>query len=350
MYIRMPYLVVLCASLAVGCKTVQTREAVIDAGVPRELSKMSLPPYIIEPPDVILIEAVKIVPLPPYKIQWLDTLAISVVGTLPDAPISGLFVVDPDGIVRLGPQYGSVVVAGLTIEQAEQAVITKLKETLAEPQVSVELAQAQGEQQITGEHLVRPDGTISLGRYGSIRVIGMTLDQAKTAIEAHLSAYLESPEIYVDVIEYNTKACYVITDNAGRGERVARFTVTGNETVLDVISEINGLPEFSAKCNIVLARPAPDDMCCGQVLPVDWESITQRGCTATNYQVLPGDRIYIYADSMLTFASFVDKVVAPFERIFGFVIIGTQAVSQIHFFHNNQGGLGSGTGGGIGFP
>jgi polysaccharide export outer membrane protein len=204
---------------------------------------------------------------------------------------------------------------------------------LAEPQVTVELARAQGEQQITGEHLVRPDGTISLGRYGSVRVIGMTLDQAKQSIEAHLAAYLESPEVYVDVIEYNTKACYVITDNAGRGEQVLRFTVAGNETVLDVISQINGLPPFVAKSDIVLARPAPDDAGCGQVMPVDWIAITQRGCTATNYQVLPGDRIYIYADHMFTFGNFIDKMVSPFERIFGFTILGTQAVSEIHFFH-----------------
>jgi protein involved in polysaccharide export with SLBB domain len=294
---------------------------------------MSLPSYIIEPPDVLLIEAVKVVPLAPYKIQWLDTLAVQVSGTLPEAPIAGLYVVDPDGKIRLGPQYGSVRVAGLSVDEAEEATLKHLRETLAEPQVTVELARAQGEQQITGEHLVRPDGTISLGRYGSVRVIGMTLDQAKQSIEAHLAAYLESPEVYVDVIEYNTKACYVITDNAGRGEQVLRFTVAGNETVLDVISQINGLPPFVAKSDIVLARPAPDDAGCGQVMPVDWIAITQRGCTATNYQVLPGDRIYIYADHMFTFGNFIDKMVSPFERIFGFTILGTQAVSEIHFFH-----------------
>jgi polysaccharide export outer membrane protein len=341
MPIRLPTIVILCATLAgVGCKTVQTRETFIDPGVPRELSKMSLPNYIIEPPDVLLIEAVKIVPKPPYKIQPLDTLSIEATGA--DTPVSGMFTVDPDGMVRLGPQYGAVVVAGLTIDQAEAAVLKQLKTVLELPQVSLELARAQGEQQITGEHLVRPDGTISLGRYGSVRVIGLTLDQAKGAIETQLSAYLQAPEVYVDVVEYNTKACYVITDNAGRGERVLRFTVTGNETVLDVISQISGLPPFAAKSNIVLARPAPDDVCCGQVLPVDWESITQRGCTATNYQVLPGDRIYIYADHMMTFGNFVDKMVSPFERIFSFTLVGTQAVSEIHFFHKGgQNGFGN---------
>ena len=30
-----------------------------------------------------------------------------------------------------------------------------------------------------------------------------------------------------------------------------------------------------------------------QTLSVDWQAITQRGETATNYQILPGDRVYV---------------------------------------------------------
>ncbi len=49
--------------------------------MPRELSKVAMPDYIIEPPDVLLIEAVKVVPLPPYRINTLDVLALQVAGT-----------------------------------------------------------------------------------------------------------------------------------------------------------------------------------------------------------------------------------------------------------------------------
>ena len=57
--------------------------------VPTEKDKTSLPSYVIEPPDTLLIDAVKLVPKPPYKIEPLDILQILVVGTLQDQPISG---------------------------------------------------------------------------------------------------------------------------------------------------------------------------------------------------------------------------------------------------------------------
>ena len=73
------------------------------------------------------------------------------------------------------------------------------------------------------------------------------------------------------------------------GDNVRRLPVTGNETVLDAIAKVNGLSQLSSK-KIWIARPAPDQFGCQQILPVDWDAITQGGQTATNYQVLPGDR------------------------------------------------------------
>jgi hypothetical protein len=64
--------------------------------------------------------------------------------------------------------------------------------------VSVSLAFSAGAQQIVGEHLVGPDGNINLGTYGSVHVAGKTIDEARSAIEAHLAKYLEDPEVVVE--------------------------------------------------------------------------------------------------------------------------------------------------------
>ena len=177
---------------------------------------------------------------------------------------------------------------------------------LKEPQVSLTLAQAAGQQQISGEHLVGPDGTINLGTYGTVYVTGMTLNEAKETIEKHLSKYLDAPLVSVDVFSYNSKVYYVITEGAGQGDNVARFPVTGNETVLDAIAEINGLSRLSSK-DVWIARPAPSGVGCDQVLPVDIEAIMKGGSTATNYQLLPGDRVFIAQDHMIAFSSLIDK-------------------------------------------
>ena len=60
------------------------------------------------------------------------------------------------------------------------------------------------------------------------------------------------------------------------------------------------MPRPSSQHHIWIARPDPADLCQEQILPVDWNGIVRRGRAVTNYQVLPGDRIYIQADSLVT--------------------------------------------------
>src|SRR5512135_2937127 len=71
----------------------------IDPNQPRELQMVSLPPYVIEPPD---------------------ELEVSIRPAVPDLPLTTL-TVQPDGNIDLG-FLGDVYLAGLTLEQAEQKI------------------------------------------------------------------------------------------------------------------------------------------------------------------------------------------------------------------------------------
>ena len=328
-----------------GCQTfgrpqrAATQQAMLDSQCPpdpermpaKELAKTTLPPYVIEPPDILLIDALRVVPKPPFRIQSFDTLQVIVEGTLLEQPINGLYVVEPGGMLDLGPSYGKVMVGGQSLEEAQDAVFRHLRRVLKEPQVSLTLAQAAGQQQISGEHLVGPDGTINLGTYGSVYVTGLTLAEAKQKVEQHLAKFLDAPLVSVDVFSYNSKVYYVITEGAGQGDNVARFPVTGNETVLDAIAQINGLSRLSSK-DVWIARPAPSGVGCDQILPVDIEAIMKGAATGTNYQILPGDRVFIAQDHMVAFANLMEKWTAPFERMFGFALLGSSAVQQINRF------------------
>jgi polysaccharide export outer membrane protein len=310
--------------------------------IPTEKAKTSLPPYVIEPPDILLIDPIRLVPRGPYTISPLDVLLIRVAEPLPNQPIDGTYTVTPDGTINLGYNYGLVRVAGLTLEDTERAIRGQLARVLKDPQVAVGLAQFRGVQQTRGEHLVRPDGTINLGSYGCVYIAGLTLQQAKVAIERHLSQYLQDPEISVDVFAYNSKVYYVITDGAGFGMQVFRFPVTGNETVLDAITNIQGLPAVASSKKIWVARPAPAQHHCAQILPVDWAAIVQGGVTSTNYQLFPGDRVYVQSDSWIRFDNMMAKVLAPFERLLGITFLTSSTIQN--FRNNNNSG-----GGNIGF-
>ncbi|MEO0529664.1 MAG: polysaccharide biosynthesis/export family protein [Planctomycetota bacterium] len=299
--------------------------------VPRELEMMSLPPYTIEPPDILLINAIKVVPKPPYVIEPFDGLLIRAAGALPDQPIADAFFVDPEGMIDLGPSYGKVKVVGLTIDGAKDAIRKQLTEVLEEPEVSVSLAVSSGAQQIVGEHLVGPDGRVNLGTYGSVYVTGLTLDAAREAIEAKLDEYLEDPKVIVDIFSYNSKKYYIITQGGGFGDNVVQLPITGNETVLDALAAVGGISQVSST-KIWIARPARNGVGCEQILPVEWEEITRGASTATNYQLLPGDRVFIAEDPLVKFDAVFSRVSRPFERMFGFVSLGTASIERIIAF------------------
>src|SRR5262249_5251123 len=293
--------------------------------VPKELNKVSLPPYIVETPDVLQIDAIRVIPLPPYRLEPLEVLYLRAEGDFEGARIAGLYPVDPDGTINLGPRYGgSVRVADLTTEEAQKVIETKVRQFAPKAVVTVSLAQSRGVQQISGQHLVRPDGTVSLGGYGSVYVAGLSLAQVKQAIEAHLSKYLYRPEVAVDVYSYNSKFYYVITDFAGNGEQVTRLPHTGNETVLDAVSLIGGLSAVSSK-HIWVARPAPTECGNDQILPVDWCGITRKGEVKTNYQIFPGDRVYILSQPLTKFDTYLARVLSPVQRAFGVTLLGASA-------------------------
>jgi hypothetical protein len=66
-------------------------------------------------------------------------LQIDAIGTLVDAPISGIRLVDPDGFVNLGAVYGKVNVMGMTGDAAEAAILAQLQKFLRNPQVTVSI-------------------------------------------------------------------------------------------------------------------------------------------------------------------------------------------------------------------
>jgi polysaccharide biosynthesis/export protein len=311
--------------------------------VPRELSKTTLPDYIIEPPDVLAIEAINLVPKAPYRLRALDVISVLTSGIPEEANFSGQYAIQPSGAIQIG-SYGGIQAAGRTPEELQQELLTLLTRSFAAPHVSVTLAQLSAQQQIIGEHLVAPDGKVNLGTYGRVRVVGMTIEEARAAVESQLSQYLEDPQVAIDVLGYNSKVYYVVTQGAGLGDRVIILPARGNETVLDAIGAIQGLAA-NQSTRMWIARPGSNDCDGDQLLPVDWLAVTQRGDTETNYQLLPGDRLYVSEDKLVAVDTKLGKIISPLERILGVTALGTNTVQQLVFF--KQFGQSGGIGGGV---
>lgn len=316
---------------AAGCRTIDFYDHTLQEPVPlameppREKALASLPMYRIAPPDVLLIEMLKLVPLPPYRVEIFDVLQVEVIGTLLDQPIANFYLVEAEGTIDLGPAYGKVRVAGMTVEETRQTIAQHLMKFLRGPEVSVELAQASGTQPVTGQYLVAPDGTVNLRQYGMVYVAGKTVAETKVALQQHLSQFFDSPDVAVDVVGYNSKVYYVVTQGAGLGDNIVRVPITGKETVLDAIGQVGGLSQVSSK-KVWIARPAPGGAGCEQILPVDFVAITKGASASTNYQVLPGDRVFIAEDRIIALTTFINKATAPIQRLLGVTSLGVSTV------------------------
>jgi polysaccharide biosynthesis/export protein len=327
-------IVLIAVAMVVGCRPFDHYSQTLQSPIPeemeppREKSMISLPAYRVEPPDILQVEMLKMVPLPPYRIESYDVLQIKAVGTILDQPIDNFYLVEGEGTVNVGPAYGTVRVGGMTVEEATKAITAKLKEILSAPEVSVQLARTAGTQPVTGQYLVGPDGTVNLRTYGVVHVAGKSVTDIKVALQKHLAQFFDSPEVSVDVLGYNSKVYYVITDGAGQGDSIKRLFITGNETVLDAVSQVGGLSQFSGK-EVWVARPAPGGFGCEQILPVDYLAITRGGAAATNYQIMPGDRVFIAEDHLVGFNVFLNKLVTPLERLLGVTGLGGSTMRSL---------------------
>jgi protein involved in polysaccharide export with SLBB domain len=147
---------------------------------------------------------------------------------------------------------------------------------------------------LPGDQPVMPDGTISLGRYGQVQVAGKTVAEIATAVHAFVVAQATDAKekdvgpIVVRVVTRVSKVYYVL----GEVNAPGAFTLNGRETVLDGIIAAGGLTDKASRRNIILSRPTRPDSC-RVVLPICYREIVQLGDTSTNYQLLPGDRIFV---------------------------------------------------------
>ncbi len=251
---RPAWLLALAVVMACGCQTVKTpEEKIARSNIPTEFKKVSMPDYVVEPPDLLLVEVLE---------------------ALPGRPISGERLVRPDGKISLG-FYGEVYVAGLTTDEIKEKIVLHLRKWL-------------------------PD-----------EVLGLIELNPKAEGKAKEILPRDSNRVFVDVTAYNSKFYYVQGDVAAPG----KMPVTGNETVLDAINYAGGLLATAAPQNIRLVRPAPPGACCEQVLPVNIAAIISAGDPTTNYQLMPGDRLVVYRDPIVRATLFIDRIAAPFQTV-----------------------------------
>ena len=169
---------------------------------------------------------------------------------------------------------------------------------------------------VPGDQIVLQDGTIDLGRFGRPVVAGKTLPEIEVEVKAVVLARLKDvdrelaevvrkdptkvPALTVRIVGRASKIYYVLGEVNAPGS----YPLTGRETVLDGVIAAGNLTRNASRGNVVLARLTTVNGC-RTVLPVCLTEIEQQADPTTNYQLQPGDRIYVasksYSEGLLGF-------------------------------------------------
>jgi protein involved in polysaccharide export with SLBB domain len=315
----------------------------VDEPIPNEAHEASLASYVVNPPDVLIVDVEPKAGGAP--LQAGDEIWIDVQLTLQQPRVAESLTVEADGTIKL-PTIGDIPpaelqpikVAGLRPSAVQQKLAATIKGEYPNALVTV---QSSGARTISGQFLVRPDGAVKLGDIGTLPVAGRSLAHVEAMLKELLlqrRGYGDA-KVSVDVLAYNSMKYYVIADGGGFGDQVQVLPFTGRERVLDAIGELGGMPNIGSRINMWIARPTPGSECEAQIMPVNWEAVSKYGQAATNYQLMPGDRLYIKADRTIAADNVLSKLLAPIDRVLSTISLG--AITQ-QSVTGNFGGAGGG--------
>jgi protein involved in polysaccharide export with SLBB domain len=153
---------------------------------------------------------------------------------------------------------------------------------------------------------IGPDGCVDLGRLGSLRVEGDTVDQAAERIAER--ARVSPNSVLVQVAEYNSRQVFLYGPVKGEPRMV---DYRGPETVIDLLKRTGGLTTDASPDEIYILRAQLSEGIPAEVLTVDLEAIAKNDLR-TDIHVQPLDAIYVREKQRSLIGRAVPALFKPF--------------------------------------
>lgn len=221
--------------------------------------------------------------------------------------------------------------------------------------IVIEVLEALPGRPITGERLIRPDGTISLDFYGKFHIAGLEVDQVKAKVVQHLRTYLsdqtlglidhdretgeviavspyDTHRVFVDISAYNHLVYHVLGDVGAPGQ----LPFAGFETVLNALNYAGGLAPTADRNNVRLVRPARGDAP-ARIYQLDLDAIYDKGAPTANLQVFPGDRIIAGRHTTVERTIAIDRLTAAVNSLVQTIVNVSFAFQHVSKVLNDSG-------------
>jgi polysaccharide export outer membrane protein len=135
---------------------------------------------------------------------------------------------------------------------------------------------------LSGPANVGSDGMLSMPLIGEVKADGLTARQLKESIAEHLTEFLNSPEVDVQVAKVNSKRYFVY----GGVLRAGEFPLVQDTTVMDAMSLVGGFKDFANPKKIRIQRGT-------QEFNFNYRDVSRGKKMEQNILLQNGDRIFV---------------------------------------------------------
>jgi polysaccharide export outer membrane protein len=163
--------------------------------------------------------------------------------------------------------------------------------------------QVWGRPELSNKHVIGPDGQITLPLAGPLRIADTTREEAASRVNASFQHFYRKPAVTISVDQYNANRVIVL----GRVQNPGAITFDRPPTLLEALARAGSLPVIDkqatlTRCAVFRGRD--------QVIWVDLKHLLNRGDSAYNIRLKPGDLVYI-PDSFDTLVYVMGSVHKP---------------------------------------
>lgn len=138
---------------------------------------------------------------------------------------------------------------------------------------------------------IAPDGTVSFLQAQNINVNGLTLDEARLAIEKSLTSHFRSPRVIITPQEVGSKRFTIL----GKVTKKGVVTLERPITLVEAIANAGGLETGLFEYKIIELADLDRSFLArnGKQLPIDFRRLLHDGEMKFNIEIEPNDFIYI---------------------------------------------------------
>ena len=147
-----------------------------------------------------------------------------------------------------------------------------------------------GNEELSVEVPVRPDGKISMPLIGDVQAGNRTPTEVSNDIKNRLSAYVRNPNVTVMLTELHSHEFLSRIRITGAVERPLSIPYRQGMTVLDAVLEAGGVNEFASGNSTKLYRKQNGQTA---VFDIKLGNILNKGELSTNIYLKPGDVITV---------------------------------------------------------